>query len=80
MAIDYSTLLTDEQKRSILTQRIAQFAAEGYQHQINMQVAEATNNPEGVTASEIAIATIDAAITVNQAALAALPEAPTTTA
>jgi hypothetical protein len=37
--MDYSALLTNDQKKSILEQRIAQFASEAYQHAINKQVA-----------------------------------------
>ena len=73
MAIDYSGLLTDEQKRSILSQRLTQFAAEGYQHEINKQVSEAADNEEGVKASNDALAILDSAITVHQAELAKLP-------
>jgi hypothetical protein len=73
MAIDYSSLLTDEQKRGILTQRLAQFAAEAYQHDINKQVAVASNNPDGVTQADEALAILDTAITVHQDELAKLP-------
>ena len=73
MAIDYSSLLTDEQKRGILTQRLAQFAAEAYQHDINKRVALASNNPDGVTSADEALAILDTAITVHQDELAKLP-------
>ncbi len=73
MAIDYSGLLTDEQKRSILSQRLTQFAAEAYQHEINKQVAEAADNEEGVKAATDALAILDAAITVHQEEIAKLP-------
>ena len=64
--MDYSALLTDEQKKSILEQRMAQFAAEAYQHEINKTVAEASGNEEGVKASEEALAVLDKALTVHQ--------------
>jgi len=80
MAIDYSALLSDDQKRQILTQRVAQFAAEAYQHDINIQVATASNNAEGIKASQEALVTLDTAIQIHQDALAALPAAPATTA
>ncbi len=73
MSIDYSSLLSDEQKRSILSQRLTQFAAEGYQHEINKQVAEAADNEEGAKAANDALAILDSAITVHQAELAKLP-------
>lgn len=73
--MDYSALLTDEQKRSILEQRLAQFASEAYQHSINKTVAEASDNEEGVKASEDALAILDKAIAVHQEELAKLPAA-----
>lgn len=73
--MDYSALLTDEQKRSILEQRLAQFASEAYQHDINKQVAEASDNAEGIKAAEDALAILDKAITVHQEELAKLPAA-----
>jgi len=68
--MDYSSLLTNEQKRSILEQRIAQFASEAYQHTLNKEVAG--NNLEAVAAADEALATLDNAITVHQAELAKL--------
>lgn len=73
MAVDYSSLLTDEQKKSILEQRLAQFALEAYQHDINKQVAEASDNAEGIKAAEEAMAILDKAIVVHQSELAKLP-------
>jgi len=73
MAIDYSGLLTDEQKRSILSQRLTQFAAEAYQHEINLKVAKDADNEEGQKAAEDALVILDSAITVHQAELAKLP-------
>lgn len=73
--MDYSSLLTDAQKRSILEQRIQTFAAEAFQHDINKQVAEASNNEEGVKAADEALAILDTAITVHQEELAKLPVA-----
>lgn len=75
MAIDYSGLLSDEQKRSILTQRLTQFAAEAYQHEINKEVAEASDNEAGVTAANDALAILETAISKHQAELAKLPAA-----
>ena len=77
MAIDYSTLLTDEQKRAILEQRLTQFVSEAYQHDINKQIAVLSNNTEAIKAADDALVVLDTAITVHQEALAALPEVPT---
>lgn len=71
MAIDYSTYLTDEQKRSILQQRLTQFAADAWQHQINKQVAG--SNAEAVEQADAALAILDEAIAVHEAELAKIP-------
>lgn len=68
--MDYSALLTDDQKRSILEQRIAQFAAEAYQHTLNMEVAK--DNAEAVQAADEALRILDNAIKVHQDELAKL--------
>ena len=70
--MDYSTLLSTEQKKSILEQRIAQFASEAYQHTLNKEVAK--DNPEAVAAADEALAILDNAITVHQDELAKLGE------
>jgi hypothetical protein len=69
MSIDFGALLTTEQKQNLLTQRIQQFAAEGYQHTLNKQVAE-SKDPIDETLlgqSDDAIATLSAAIKEYQA-------------
>jgi hypothetical protein len=70
--MDYSSLLTTDQKRSILEQRIAQFASEAYQHTLNKEVAK--DNAEAVLAADDALAILDNAITVHQEELAKLGE------
>jgi hypothetical protein len=70
--MDYSTLLSNDQKRSILEQRIAQFASEAYQHTLNKEVS--AGNPEAVQAADDALAILDNAITVHQDELAKLGE------
>jgi hypothetical protein len=70
--MDYSALLTDEQKKSILEQRIAQFASEAYQHGLNKEVAK--DNAEAVQAADEALAILDNAIKVHQDELAKLGE------
>lgn len=69
--MDYSSLLSDEQKRSILTQRIAQFATEAYQHEINKKMAG--DNAEAVAAADEALVILDNAIEIHQEELAKLP-------
>jgi len=70
--MDYSALLSNDQKRSILEQRIAQFASEAYQHELNKEVAK--DNPEAVQAADDALAILDNAITVHQEELGKLGE------
>lgn len=74
MTVDYSALLTDEQKRNILTQRIAQFAAEAYQHDLNKKTCESLSDAEGVENANKALTILEAAITTHQTELSALPE------
>jgi hypothetical protein len=71
--MDYSSLLTDEQKRSILTQRIQQFATEAYQHEINKKMAG--GNAEVIAAADEALVVLDSAIEIHQEELAKLPAA-----
>lgn len=70
--MDYSSLLSTDQKRSILEQRLAQFASEAYQHTLNKEVAK--DNAEAVQAADDALAILDNAITVHQEELAKLGE------
>ena len=70
--MDYSSLLTNDQKRSIVEQRIAQFASEAYLHTLNKEVAK--DNPEAVAAADEALAILDNAIKVHQEELAKLGE------
>ena len=72
MALDYTTLLTVEQKQNILNQRISQFAAEAWQHELNKQTCEQLGDEAGVASSDSALATLEAAITVHQNELASL--------
>jgi len=75
MTIDYTSLLTAEQKRSILQQRIAQFAAEAYQHSLNKTTCESLEDNAGVENADKALAILEAAIATHQAELDALPAA-----
>lgn len=68
--MDYASLLTNEQKKSILEQRIAQFAAEAYQHEINKKLA--ADNEEAIKAADDALAILDNAITIHQDEIAKL--------
>ena len=69
MAIDFSAILTPEQKRQLLTQRIEQFAGEAYQHELNRQIAEQVSDVDAVTSAEAALVTLETAINVHQSEL-----------
>jgi hypothetical protein len=72
MAIDYSKYITDDQKKKLLQDRLAQFAAEAYQHSINAQVAESLGNDEGVENATNALGILEAAIDAHEAELSTL--------
>lgn len=69
MAIDFGKYITDDQKKKILEDRLAQFAAEAYQHSINAQVAQSLGNDEGVENASNALAILEAAIDAHEAEL-----------
>jgi hypothetical protein len=70
--MDYSALLSNDQKKQILEQRIAQFASEAYQHDINKKMAG--DNAEAIEAADSALTILDNAITIHQEELAKLGE------
>lgn len=70
--MDYSSLLTNAQKKSILEQRIAQFASEAYQHQLNKKMA--SDDLAAVNAADEALIILDNAIEIHQQELAKLGE------
>jgi hypothetical protein len=74
MTINFGDLLTTEQKRSLLEQRIAQFAAEGYQHQLNLAVCQANGDVAGIELAEASIEIISSAIETHQQELEGLGE------
>ena len=72
MAIDFGKYITDDQKKKILEDRLAQFAAEAYQHSINAQVAQSLGNEEGVENASNALAILEAAIDAHEAELGSI--------
>lgn len=70
----FDNYITADQKRSLIMQRLQQFAAEGYQHQLNKQLAEATNNTEAVEVANAALEIINTAIATHESELATLGE------
>ena len=73
MAIDFGNLLTADQKRDLLTQRIQQFATEAYQHELNRHIAASVQDQEAVTVAEAALQTLEIAIEVHEVELNGLP-------
>jgi hypothetical protein len=75
MSVDFSSLLTSEQKRGLLEGRIQQFASEAYQYTLNLKTAESVGTEEQVEGIKKSIEVLESAITVHQEELAALPAA-----
>ena len=71
--MDYSSLLTLEQKAELLQNRIQQFASEAYQYTLNLKTAEAVGTEDQVEAIKRSIAVLDSAIKIHQEELASLP-------
>lgn len=72
MSIDYNTLLTPDQKREILTSRLAQFASEAYQVTLNKKTAEQVATPEQVQKIQDNLDLLEAAIRIHQDEIANL--------
>jgi hypothetical protein len=68
--MDYSSLLTIEQKKFILEQRVAQFAAEAYQHELNKKMAG--SNEEAMKQADDALTILDLAINLHKEELSKL--------
>lgn len=74
MAIDYASLLSAEQRKNLLTQRISQFAAEAWQHELNKRTCTQLGDDAGVENADKALAVLNAAILVHQEELAEIEE------
>jgi hypothetical protein len=73
MSVNYDAILTNEQKRNIVTQRIAQFAAEAYQFSLNKKTAEKLGSEEQMEQIDKQIELIEAAIVIHEEELATIP-------
>lgn len=73
MAIDFAALLTNEQKRQLIENRIAQFAAEAYQHTLNLETARKIESESQIEAAEKSIAILETAIQVHAEELNKIP-------
>jgi hypothetical protein len=73
MSIDFASLLSPEQKRNLLENRIQQFASEAYQYTLNLKTAEEVGTEDQVDGIKKSIAVLESAIKVHQEELKALP-------
>lgn len=73
MTNDYTSILTAEQKRAILQQRIAQFAAEAYQHKLNKKACESVEDLAGVENADKSLTLLEKAIQIHVEELNSLP-------
>lgn len=53
MSIDFNTLLTTEERKAVVTQRIQQLAVEAYQLTLNLNVLNAQEEPNEQALTEI---------------------------
>jgi len=53
MSIDFNTLLTIDERKSVVTQRVQQLAVEAYQLSLNLKVVNAQEEPNEKALSEI---------------------------
>ena len=72
MTLDSSSLLSTEKKKAILEQRIAQFATEAYQYELNRKLAG--DNAKAIKVADDSLATLDLAITLHVNELSKLGE------
>lgn len=64
MSINFDALLTDEQKRSILNQRLEQFVVEAYQVTLNIRVAEANGDENAVIEGNKTLSVLENAVSI----------------
>jgi hypothetical protein len=73
MSIDFSSILSADQKRQLLEGRIAQFAGEAYQYGLNLKTAEKVGSEEQIESIKQSLSILEAAIGIHQEELAGLP-------
>lgn len=65
MNIDFNNLLTNEQKKDLILQRIVQLSSEAYVNKLNKEVAEDLNDAEAAARAENNLASIGRAIEIH---------------
>jgi hypothetical protein len=73
MTIDFASMLSNDQKRQLILNRIQQFVAEGYQLTLNKRTAESLGSNTQVESTEKAIAVLEEAIRVHKEELDKIP-------
>lgn len=76
MSIDFNSLLTVEERKSVVTQRIQQLAVEAYQLSLNVNVLNAQEEPNEQALTEIGnnLALLEQMISVYKQELDSLGE------
>lgn len=59
-------MITNDQKRELITQRLQQFAAEAYQHELNRMTAEALGDSNLVEQADQALSQLRIAIAIHE--------------
>ena len=70
--MNFSELLSVEQRKEILESRILSFAVEAYQVSLNKQVAESGEDLDAVEQANNALATLESAIQIYKDELASI--------
>lgn len=76
MSIDFNAELTNEQRAEIVQQRITQFAAEAYQHELNKRTAEKLGSEDQIESINKNLEILEAAIGVHKEELSKIPVTP----
>jgi hypothetical protein len=73
MSINFDALLSDEQKRTIITQRLNQFIVEAYQVTLNVRVAEANGDENSVAEGNKTLEVLENAVAIYTEELNSVP-------
>jgi hypothetical protein len=73
MTIDFASMLSNDQKRQLIENRIKQFVLEGYQYTLNKQTAERIGSEQQLETANKNLAILEEAIRVHKEELDKLP-------
>jgi hypothetical protein len=74
MSVNFESILSSSEKRQIIEKRMAQFASDAYQYQLNLKTAEIVGSEEQVETIRKSLSVLETAIKIHQDELAALPQ------